>query len=195
MLSMYEALSTLPTLAEAAAAIRCDKQHVTQMFSRLGIRPKWSLENHEHQTTSAARTAELFVAKMRPKWLVRDCYSCETGHGQFPYDLILRGQADLVFADGTIFTGGSVDVKHAGLKTDQADARHKSPRNRWLFSVENFGRKVKWCALVGFNADKTEILRVWLLPGHLVHGHSTIRVAHPQSAHDRYLVWRAPDPT
>lgn len=181
-------LKKCDTLAEAAELLHAPKEHVSRTISRLGLTKKWKLESNEDVTTSAGRKAELFVISLREKWLVRDCYKAKSGGKQSPYDLILKGKEDIVFGDGSAFTGGSVDVKHTALKSEHKRG-YKEPTSRWLFSVGNFSKGVKWCALVAFDESKENIQAVWLVPGKLVYGHSTLRINNGASKYNQWLVW------
>jgi len=191
MKRLYEAVyKQSNTLGEAAKTLNAPKDHVSRTATRLEVKPNWKLEYNEDLTTSTGRQAELFVIALRVKWLVRDCYKAKTGGKTAPYDLILKGREDVKFEDGTHFTGGSVDVKHCALKEEQKRG-YKELIHRWLFSVGNFSKHVKWAALVGFNEDKSAVLGVWMVPGHLVAGHSSIRINKGKSRYNQYLIWSA----
>lgn len=188
MTRLYQhVLANSDTLQEASALLNASKEQVSRMITRLGLRKVWLLESNYNQVTATGRRAEMFVIDLRQKWLVRDCYKAKSGGRQFPYDLILKGQADLL-VDEVPFTGGSVDVKHAPLKRERR-AGYKSETEAWSFSVNNFGPKVKWAALVGYDETKEKELVVFLVPGKLVAGHSTIRINRGKSKYNAFRVW------
>jgi len=188
MTNLYkQVVSDSNTLEEAAEALNAPKEHVSRTMARLGVKKKWDLVANKDKTMSTGRRAELFVISLRQKWLVRDCYKSKTGDRKSKFDLILRGQEELVIA-GEPFTGGSVDVKHAPLKKEKRHGYRKETES-FSFSVGNYSKGVKWAALVGYNSDKSEELAVYMVPGKLVFGHSTIRINKGKSKYNKYLIW------
>jgi len=175
------------TLEEAAKALNATKEHVSRTMSRLEVKKKWDLVANKDKTMSTGRRAELFIIRLRPKWLVRDCYNSKTGSRKSKFDLILKGQAAWT-TENDFFTGGSVDVKHAPLKKEKRHGYRKETES-WSFSVGNFSKGVKWAALVGYNSDKSRELAVYMVPGKLVYGHSTIRINKGKSKYNKYLIW------